>query len=183
MSFKAYLDAGKSIITLGASTNAEARQNIRDVVGSLADELNRALSLTDSYLVGAKFSLDDQELARYMADVDGKLMGSYREHHICAALYQLADKFNQLFDPTKWSVSLSSFSEIPRLVNELKNGERVVLDDLEDIAYKLRDLSSQLASGSMGRDEVLKAIESQREKIKSYQKAIKLKQRELLDKL
>ena len=101
MSFKVFLESAKSIITLGASTNATARQEIRDVVGNLGDELDRALSLTDSYLVGAKFSIDDNELAKYLADVDGKLMGSYFEHHICAGLYHLADKFEQVFDPCR----------------------------------------------------------------------------------
>ncbi len=77
MSFKAFMEAVKPIITVGASANAAARQEIRDVVGKLGDELERALSLTDSYLVGAKFSIDDNELSRYLADVDGKLMNSY----------------------------------------------------------------------------------------------------------
>jgi len=151
MSFKAFIDAAKSIITVGASTNAAARQEIRDVVGKLGDELDRALSITDSYLVGAKFSIDDNELSRYLADVDGKLMNSYYEHHICAGLYHLADKFEQVFDPTRFSVSISNYNEIPQLVSELKNREQVVLDDLTDLANKLRDYSLELNSGSTSR--------------------------------
>ncbi|MBA2781233.1 hypothetical protein [Billgrantia kenyensis] len=183
MSFQAFIDAAKSIISLGAKTNATARQEIREVVGKLGDELDRALSLTDSYLVGAKFSIDDDELSRYLADVDGKLMGSYYEHHICAGLYHLADKFDQIFDPTRFSVSLSSYTEIPRLINELKSGEQVVLDDLNDMATKLRDYSSQLLSGSMTREQVLKAVEYHREEIARYRKQIKQKRRTLLSKL
>lgn len=183
MSFKAFIDAAKAIISVGASANASARQDIRDVVGKLGDELDRALSLTDSYMVGAKFSYDDNELARYLADVDGKLMGSYHEHHICAGLYHLADRFDQIFDPTRFSVSLSSYNEIPRLIDELKNGEQVVLDDLTDIAGELRDYSSQLVSGAMDREKVLSAVEYHREEIDRYRKKIRQKRRELLSKL
>lgn len=46
MSFKAFIDAAKTIITVGASANASARQEIRDVVGKLGDELDRALMLS-----------------------------------------------------------------------------------------------------------------------------------------
>ncbi|ELX4126808.1 hypothetical protein QJ362_004302 [Vibrio vulnificus] len=183
MSFKAFIESAKSIISLGAATNANCRQEIRDVVGKLGDELDRALFLTDSYLVGAKFSIDDDELARYLADVDGKLMGSYYEHHICAGLYHLADKFQQIFDPTRFSVSISNYKEIPRLVNELKNGEQVVLDDLNDMANKLRDYSSSLYSGTMSRSEVLNSIEYHREEIDRYRKQIKQKKRSLMSKL
>lgn len=183
MSFKAFLESAKSIITLGASTNATARQEIRDVVGNLGDELDRALSLTDSYLVGAKFSIDDNELAKYLADVDGKLMGSYFEHHICAGLYHLADKFEQVFDPTRFSVSLSNHSEVRKLVSELKKGEQVILDDLQEVAGKLRDYSSQLHSLQMTRKQVLSAVEYHREEVSRYRRSIKNKKRELLNKL
>jgi hypothetical protein len=183
MSFKAFIDAAKAIISAGANANASARQDIREVVGKLGDELDRALSLTDSYLVGAKFSYDDNELASYLADVDGKLMGSYHEHHICAGLYQLADRFEQVFDPARFSVSIESYNEIPRLVDELKNGEQVVLDDLTDIASELRTYSSRLLSGMMDRDQVLGAVEYHREEIDRYRKKIRQKRRELLSKL
>ena len=183
MTLESFINAAQPIITLGASANAAARQEIREVVGNLGDELGRALSLTDSYLVGAKFSIDDKELAKYLADVDGKLMGNYQEHHICAGLYHLADKFAQLFNPTKFSVSLSNYNEIPRLIDELKNGEQVLLDDLTDITNELRKYSSQLLSGSMSREDVLKVVEYHREKIDLYRKKIKRKRREMLAKL
>lgn len=183
MSFKAFLGAAKSIITVGASTNATARQEIRDVVGKLGDELDRALSITDSYLVGAKFSIDDNELSRYLADVDGKLMNSYYEHHICAGLYHLADKFEQIFAPTRFSVSISNYNEIPRLVSELKNGEQVVLDDLTDIVKKLRDYSQELSTGSMSREQVLSSVEYHREEIYRYRNKVKRQRRTLLSKI
>jgi hypothetical protein len=183
MSFKGFIEAAKAIVTIGASANAASRQEIRDVLGKLGDELERALSLTDSYLVGAKFSVDDSELARYLADVDGKLMNSYHEHHICAGLYHLADKFEQVFDPTKFAVSISSFTQIPKLIRELKDGEQVVLDDLGDIADKLREYSTELHAGRMMRQQVLDSVEYHREEIARYRRKLKAKQREVLAKL
>lgn len=183
MSFKAFIDAAKSIVKIGHSTNAAARQEIINVVGELGDELDRAFSITDSYLVGAKFSIDDAELSRYLADVDGKLMGSYYEHHICAGLYHLADKFQQAFDPAKFSVSISGFREIPTLINELKDGEQVILDDMQDIANKLRNYSSDLMSGAMTREQVLRAIEYHRGEVDQYRKKVRSKKRTLLQKI
>ena len=46
----AFLAAGKTVLSLGASTNAAGRQEIRDVVGKLADELDRALALLSHFL-------------------------------------------------------------------------------------------------------------------------------------
>lgn len=183
MTVQAFFKAAKAIVSFGASTNATCRQQIRDVVGELGDELDRALILTDSYLVGAKFSVDDAELSRYLADVDGKLMGSYREHHVCAGLYHLADRFEQLFDPAKLAVSMSSYGEIPKLIGDLKNGEQVVLDDLHDIADKLRSYSGDLHSGKTTRAEVLAAVEYHREEIARYRRSIKSKCRGVLAKL
>lgn len=183
MSFKAFVDAAKAIVTVGASANASSRHEILDVVGKLGDELDRALSLTDSYLVGAKFSRDDSELSRYLADVDGKLMGSFLEHHICAGLYHLADKFEQIFDPTKFSVSVASFKEIPKLIGELKSGEQVVLDDLSDIADNLRDYSDALHTGRMTRAQVLDSVEYHREEIRRFRRIVKTQCRNVLSKL
>lgn len=110
-------------------------------------------------------------------------MGSYFEHHICAGLYHLADKFEQVFDPTRFSVSLSNHSEVRKLVSELKKGEQVILDDLQEVAGKLRDYSSQLHSLQMTRKQVLSAVEYHREEVSRYRRSIKNKKRELLNKL
>lgn len=183
MSFKTFIDLAKSIIEIGAKANASARADIRNAVGELGDELDRALSIADSYLIGAKFSEDDHKLARHLACIDGTLMNSYHEHQICVALDHMADRFKQTFDPAKFSVSLSRFNEIQKLIEELKNRERVVLDDLSEITDQLRDISSQLLDGDISRKEVLESVERHRNTIGDYRKEIKNKRRELLDNL
>ena len=61
--------------------------------------------------MGVQYSRDDQDLVQYLQSVNGKLMGSFQEHHVCAGLYQLADKFAQVFDPARFSVAMKSYSE------------------------------------------------------------------------
>lgn len=183
---KAFLEAGKSLITLGASTNAASRQEIREVTGQLADELDRALSLADSYLVGVRFSKDDHELAAYLYDARAKLMGSYHEHHICAGLYQLADKFGQLFDPTRFSVSLGSYREIPQLIEHLKNGERAVIDDLDELIGQFHALAAQLDAAPAGqKDEtraaILASADDFRDKLTQQRKQLKSSRRQIVD--
>lgn len=184
----AFLDASKAVLTLGVSTNASCRQEIRDVVGKLSDELDRALSIADSYLVGVQFSKDDQELEAYLTSVDSKLMNSFLEHHICAGLYHLADEFKQVFNPKKFTVSLDSFTQIPALIQLLKDGERAVLDDLDEMRIGLRDLALALkgATGQTKKDEkqrVAQAVDYYRHQIATHRKQIKSQRRKVIDNL
>lgn len=183
MAIKAFIAAVKPIISLGASTNAACREEITKAVGSLNDELIRALDLVDSHLVGAKFSIDDNELSRYLAHTDGTLMTSFKEFHICASLYSLADKFDQIFSPIKLSVNVANLAEIKNLIKELANGEKIIIDDLQDILNELRNYSSQLHSGVTIREDVLLAIETHRREINRHKSLIKSKYREILKKL
>jgi hypothetical protein len=183
---QAFFNAAKSIVSLGASTNASCRQEIRDIVGKLSDELDRALSLADSYLVGARFSKDDAELSNYLGSVDGKLMNSFYEHHICAGLYHLADKFGQVFDRTRFSVSIASYDEIPELIRHLKDGERAVLDDLQTMAQQLRDYAAQVARATPQTVEAIKldlfnAVDYHRHELGKHRKKIKSLRRRLVD--
>lgn len=184
---KAFFDAGKSIVTLGAKTNASCRQEIRNVVGSLSDELDRALRLADSYLVGAQFSKDDNELSIYLLDVDRKLMHSFLEHHICAGLYHLADRFGQVFDPVKFSVTISNYHEIPALISHLKSGERAVLDDLDEMAQQLRNEGDRLRNNPGQADEIKRdifnLIDYQRHVLEAHRKKIKNLRRKVIDSL
>ena len=153
---KAFFEAGKTILSFGSSANASSREEIRTVVGQLSDELDRALLLADSYLVGVQYSRDDNDLVQYLQSVNGKLMGSFHEHHICAGLYQLADRFGQLFDPTRFSASMANYSEIPRLIDHLKNGERAVLDELDDVVQNLQQQAMLLNNAASADAEAIR---------------------------
>lgn len=185
---KAFFDAAKAVVSLGASTNAACRQDIRDVVGQLADELDRALVLTDSYLTGARFSKDDQELILYLQSANSKLMSNLYENHVCAGLYHLADKFEQVFQPTRFSVSLQSRSEIPELIRHLKNGERAVLDDLDEMIQQLQAYSYKLQAVApldtkTVKDEITQAIEYHRVEVAKHRSKLKALRRRTIDAL
>lgn len=184
----AFFDAAKKIVLLGASTNAAGRQEIRDVVGQLADELDRALVLSDSYLVGVRYSRDDQDLIQYLQTASSKLLTSYHEHHVCAGLYQLADKFRQVFDPIRFSVSISSHQEIPALIGQLKNGERAILDDLDEIVAQLQESAYQLSAASSDQRDavrlgIMNSVLDHRHQLDRHRKKIRTLRRQVIDKL
>jgi hypothetical protein len=183
---KAFFEAGKKIISFGAAANASSREDIRSIVGQLSDELDRALMLADSYLTGVQYSRDDQELAQYLQSVNGKLAGSYHEHHVCAGLYQLADKFGQVFDPTRFSVSINSYKEIPMLISHLKSGERAVLDELDDTTHALQKLAAELSKASPATVDAVKldisnTVLKSRSVIAKHRKKIKATRRKIVD--
>jgi hypothetical protein len=183
-----FFNAVKPVLIAGAATNASGRNEIRTVVGELCDQLDRALMLADSYLAGAHYSRDNIELESCLANIDGKLMSSFSEHHVCDALCALADKFSQLFDPTRYSVSLSNYFEIPELISHLRNRERAVLDDLDEMTTQFRDLAGRLRISSLDeidtiRQEIFAAIGEQRAELAKHRKKIKAKRRLIVDKI
>jgi hypothetical protein len=183
-----FFKAVKPVITAGAATNASGRQEIRAVVGELCDQLDRALGLADSYLAGAQYSRDNLELETYLDNIYSKLMSNLNEHHVCAALYELGDKFSQLFDPTRFSVSISSHFEIPDLISHLKNGERSVLDDLDEMTTQLRNLAGRLRIATPDgmdaiKQEIFATIVERRSELAKHRKEIKAKRRLILDKM
>lgn len=185
---KAFLEAGKSLITLGARTNAEARQEIREVTGQLADELDRALTLGDSYLLGVRQARDDQALSAYLYQARGTLMDSCREHQVCSGLYRLADKFGQTFDPTRFSVSLDAYAQIPRLIEHLKDGERAVIDDFDELIERFYQHALALDAAPDGdrprlREQALASAEEFRVALAARRKRLREGRREIVDRL
>jgi len=185
---KAFIDSAKAVVSLGASTNAACRQDIRDIVGQLADELDRALVLADSYLLGVRFSKDDQELGIYLQSASSKMMSNFYENHVCAGLYHLADKFEQVFNPTRFSVSVQSYREIPDLIASLKNGERAILDDLDEMIQQLQNYSYKLGTTSPSdmavlKEDINKAIEYHRHEISKHRTRIRTLRRRTVDAL
>jgi DNA mismatch repair ATPase MutS len=185
---QAFFDAGKTILSFGVSLNATNRQEICEVVGQIADELDRALVLADSYLVGARYSRDNQELIQYLQNAHGKLMSSFYEHQVCAGLYHLADKFAQVFDPTRYAISIASYHQIPELINHLKNGERAVLDDLDEVVRQLQDQAYLLSTAAIDQSEAIKndifnALQTHRRELEKHRKKIKTLRRKIVDTL
>jgi hypothetical protein len=129
--------------------NAENRQQIRDAVGIVADELIRGLSLVQSRIEGAKIiarssSPDAQSLLQtYMAETTSKLANAFSEFKICRGLRETRDQFVRPFDLAKASVRVKSIAEIDRLLTELESDERLIIDDVDPIVTDLSIAAEQ----------------------------------------
>lgn len=185
----ALVNALRSIVMFGQSINAAGRQRVINVCGELCDELVRAMQLAESYLQGARYYKDDQALIQYLAKPDQKLMQTYLEHNLCAAIYSLSDRFRQVFDPTRYSMSIPKSQEISDLVNVLKNGERFIVDDMQDMVDSMSGLAHDLMNAATPdvsariKDEIMKAIDFHLKNLKAYKQAIKRVNRRIADEL
>jgi hypothetical protein len=183
-----FLSAAKAIVTFGAAANASARADIRNVVGTLADELDRALTLTDAYIVGASFVKRPTDFAKYLADGYPKIMKNMSDYKVCAAIEQLADEFKQIFNVKKIAVSANAIGEIPRLVKELQSGEAAVIDSVGDILNDMtaRAIAIQKASPRLRVAQIEEAklmLVDGRTKIDLLRRRVKSTRRQLLAKL
>lgn len=73
---------------------------------SFRPELDRVTSLVNLYLEGAKGIDDSKELTAYLHGARGKLLDTCNGFCVCGALYELCDRFSQLFDPTRGILAL-----------------------------------------------------------------------------
>jgi hypothetical protein len=185
---EAFFSAAKSIVSLGATANANNRAQIRTIVGGLADQLDRALVIADVYLAGALVIQDSKELEAYLLPGYSKVMQDFHEYKVCSALYQLADEFSQVFDTKRLSVSMGEMSEIRELIDRLRDGERAVIDSLDAIIQRLYNLALELQSAGPRkaltvRRRVSSAVEESRTQIASQRKQIKAIARRINDKM
>jgi hypothetical protein len=116
--------------------NATLRQDIRDAVGVVADELTRGLGLVESRLEGAKVLARSSQrgskaaLRTYMAETQGKLFEAFSEFKICRGLRETRDRFTRPFDLARASVRVGNVRKIDQLLHELENDERLIIDEV-----------------------------------------------------
>lgn len=185
---EAFFSAAKSIVSLGAKANAENRAEIRNVVGSLSDELDRGLALADAYLGGALVIRDNAELEQYLVAAYPKIMRDFAEYKVCSALYQLSDEFRQLFSTKRLSVSVTELSEVRELVDHLRYGERAVIDSLDAILQGLSTIGFEIGSANPRKQKALKlqaknAVLAGRVEITALRKRVKSLARKITEKM
>ena len=186
--FAEFTNAAVGLVKLGPSLDRKQRQEIRDAVGELADELTRALVLAEAYLAGAKNSRDSADLAIYLRDAPNKLMQSFSEYKICGGLYALEDRFDRVFDPTRLSVAAGSLGEFRALIQSLSFGERMVIDDLDGLMAKLRGLADELDATAPGEHDAVRAkimatMTVEMTRLEDQKKLIKKSMREAFSKM
>ena len=184
-----FLESAKAVVTLGASVNRSNRQNVISIVNDLHGELTRGLFLTDSYLRGVKNAENFSTLSTYLRDAETKLMHTFLEHHVCAGIYGLRDRLSGVFDPAQHSIDMNTKDQVIKLIHELSNGERMIIDDVQDMILAFREFADELdaASSDMDkvriRDDINNAVDINMAKVGEAMKAVKKAARQIIDKL
>ncbi len=163
--------------------NAQNRQQIRDAVGTVADELIRGLGLVQSRIEGAKVlarSSDPQAaemLQTYMAETVGKLFEAFSEFKICRGLRETRDRFVRPFDLAKASVRTENVGKIDSLLNQLEHDERLIIDEVGPLIEELKNAASKSPQ------QFLSLADEKLEDIQKRQKKLKRLAREVTDKM
>jgi len=156
-----------------AKTNADNRQQIRDAVGTVADELIRGLGLVQSRIEGAKVLARSPSpgasaaLQTYMAETIGKLFEAFSEFKVCRGLRETRDRFVRPFDLAKASVRTDSVAKIDRLLYELEHDERLIIDEVGPLVTELQDAAAKSPQEFLAlADTKLKELEKRQRKLK-----------------
>ena len=137
---KALMDLATSLPKI----NRENRKEIREIVLELQSELERSLTMAIFYLDGVSRIKPRPELLDHLYSAPMKLMDTYNQFKVCAGLYGLADRFQDVFSSLKGSIAVGQVSALENLVRDLSNGERMVMDGLRDMTGMLADFARQL---------------------------------------
>jgi hypothetical protein len=156
-----------------AKTNAENRQQIRDAVGTVADELVRGLGLVQSRIEGAKVLARSSSpdaataLQTYMAETTGKLFEAFSEFKICRGLRETRDRFVRPFDLAKASVRTDSIAKIDRLLYELEHDERLIIDEVGPLVNELTEAATNSPQQFLALADVkLKELDKRQKRLK-----------------
>jgi len=172
------IDGLVTIIKIGPKLNRDQREEIRTIVGELGDELQRALKMAIAYLEKAPRINEDQAYSDYLSNSTSKLLSAFNEFEICSGIYGLHDRFNQAFDPTRYSINLGSIQKVHDLIDSLGDGERMVIDGMDKLTEDLREMAWEFDAASDDDKEVIRrqintfiklsigSIESDRKNIK-----------------
>jgi hypothetical protein len=121
--------------------------------------MERAVELAILYIDGTKRIVPDQELIDHLKGASPNLMSSYNEFKICAGLYGLADRFDEVFCTMKAAINVGQIKAVEDLIRELANGESLVIEGLREITDKMYGYGVELESLS-GDDFEAKKLEA-----------------------
>jgi len=182
VTFKKLVEWASAIPSL-VELNAAQRQETRDAVGGVADELHRGLDLVAQRIEGAKIIASSKrrgakkELVRYLLESEGQLVSAFSEFKICRGLREKRDHFQQLFHPARRSVRIQNMATVTHLLSELESDERLIIDEVGPLLMELRKAAGRSLKGfGPEADHALKQI-------KNRQRSVKRTARKIHDKL
>lgn len=176
------------LVTTLPSMNRESRKEIREVILELESELERSINLAVIYLEGTYRIKPEIELIDHLANAPSRLMDTFNQFKICAGIYGLSDKFNQIFDPTRLAVNAGKSQKIANLLQNLMSGERMIIDILRDTTEFLADSANDLrtlsgAEFNERRDQLQGRIELEVKELKSQIKLVRSTVKDVLVKM
>jgi hypothetical protein len=163
--------------------NAQQRQETRDAVGTVADELIRGLDLVAQHIEGGKRIAESKqkgskkELQDYLSDTEWKLRKSFSEFKICRGLREKRDHFKQLFHPASASVKRKNLGTVNDLLGELEHDERMIIDEVGPMIVDLRSAARK------SKKSYVDAADQSLQQIKSRKTMIRRLARKIHDKL
>lgn len=126
--------------------NADTRKELREVLVEFQSEMERVMTVAILHLDGIRRIKDKAELIAYLDGAESSLLHSCNQHKICAGLYELADRFKQVFDPVRGAVDLTRVASLADMIRTLAGGERSVLEGLRDTITMLHEQATDLSA-------------------------------------
>lgn len=159
--------------------NTDQRQEIRDAVGGIADELTRGLNLVTQRIEGARrIALSKEkgakeELVVYLDENIGKLFEAFSEFKICRGLREKRDHFKQVFHPAKAAVRRENIDQVTHLLYELESDERMIIDEVGPLLNDLRKSANKSKKQFLiDADAALKTVERRKRRLKKIARSV-----------
>lgn len=176
------IDVLSDLVVILPKKNRENRKEIREVVLSVQTEMERAIELAILYIDGTKRIIPKQELIVHLQGASSNLMSSYNEFKICAGLYGLADRFDEVFSSIKSAINVGQIKAVEDLIRDLANGESLVINGLRVITEKMYTYGNDLSNLSDDDFESKKLqviqrldleVQSMRSQLNMFRKSVK----------
>jgi hypothetical protein len=176
------IDVLSDLVVILPKKNRENRKEIREVVLSVQTEMERAIELAILYIDGTKRIIPKQELIVHLQGASSNLMSSYNEFKICAGLYGLADRFDEVFSSIKSAINVGQIKAVEDLIRDLANGESLVINGLRVITEKMYTYGHDLNNLSDDDFESKKSqiiqrldleVQSMRSQLNMFRKSVK----------
>lgn len=175
LALKLFRDWAVKFIPKAISKNKEIREEVRSIIGDLADDINSGLSIIIMRLRASKRITDDYEFSDYISDSEHQIYTSFSEFKVCAGIRNLEDRFNSIFDPTRTAVDISSIEEVKNLVSTLENHERLIYDmlssNMKEIQESVRNQDNRVDTHLLI-DRAVQECEKKQEKVKEMTRNI-----------
>lgn len=137
-------DVCKEIITALPMLNNTERREIRGIILQLKKDLTDSLVLAEQYLSGVERAKRESDLIDLLQNAPPRLLETYNEFKICAALYHLHDRFGQWFSAVSGAINVKNIQTVKCLIGRIADGERYIIRELEDVIRELPTFAYQL---------------------------------------